>query len=175
VVLNLAIGQGENDQTLINVMKFYQALAGDGRAVAPYLVSRAGVRPSARSGSHPVQLAGFRESMKQVVTRGTAAASRGQEIDMAGKTGTAQNPHGPDHAWFIGFAPVDKPRVIVGAILEGGLHGSSLAPWVARVIRRYLEGGAGPRLDTPLEVQVPQDTAPRSEELWLDTMRSGRR
>lgn len=175
VVLNLSIGQGENDQTLINVMKFYQALAGDGRAVAPYLVEPRRGTPVRDLGLTPVQLAGLRESMKQVVTRGTAAGSRGAEIDMAGKTGTAQNPHGPDHAWFIGFAPVDNPRIIVGAILEGGLHGSSLAPWVARVIRRYLEGGAGPRLDTPLEVQVPQDTAPRSEELWLDSMRSERR
>jgi penicillin-binding protein 2 len=170
VVLNLAIGQGENSQTLVNVMRFYRALADDGRLVTPYVVAPRHETAPRSLGLTAAQLAGLRQAMRTVVTHGTAAASGGRDIQMAGKTGTAQNPHGPDHAWFVGFAPVDRPRIIVGAILEGGLAGSRLAPWVARVIRRYLEGTAE-RPDSPIEVVVPLDTAPRSEELRPDTLR----
>jgi penicillin-binding protein 2 len=172
VVLNLAIGQGENDQTLLTLMRFYQALAGDGRLVSPYLVAPRRDGPPRELGLTEAHLAGLRESLRLVVTAGTAAASGGRDIGMAGKTGTAQNPHGPDHAWFIGFAPVENPQIIVGAILENGLAGSRLAPWVARVIRRYLDGAAE-RPDSPLEILVPQDTAPRSEVLRADTVAAG--
>src|SRR2546422_5873437 len=46
--------------------------------------------------------------------------------------------HGPDHGWFIGFAPADKPEIVVGAIIEFAKHGTSVAPLVARVIATYL-------------------------------------
>ena len=49
---------------------------------------------------------------------------------MAGKTGTAQNPHGKDHGWFIGFAPADEPELVVGAIMEFAEHGTVVAPYV---------------------------------------------
>jgi penicillin-binding protein 2 len=168
VTLNLAIGQGENNQTLINVMRFYQALAGDGRARTPHLaVTAAPAAVDLRLS--PSQLAGLREALTTVVTRGTAAGSRGREYNVAGKTGTAQNAHGPDHGWFIGFAPADDPQIIVGSILERALHGSSVAPWVVRVIRRYLVGSGGdPR--GPIEIVVPDDTAPRVEVLRPDTI-----
>jgi penicillin-binding protein 2 len=83
---------------------------------------------------------------------------------VAGKTGTAQNPHGADHGWFIGFAPADKPEIIVGSIMEKALHGSSVAPWVVRIIRRYLEG-QGRRTDMPIQIFVPEDSAPRAEDV----------
>jgi cell division protein FtsI/penicillin-binding protein 2 len=103
------------------------------------------------------------------VQRGTAGASGGRDLNVAGKTGTAQNSHGEDHGWFIGFAPADKPEIIVGAIMEQALHGSSVAPYVVRVIRRYLQGEGG-RPDAPIEILVPEDSAPRSEELRADTL-----
>jgi len=169
VTLNLSIGQGENNQTLINVMRFYEALAGDGTLRTPYLVA-----PRSGEGTHDLgltasQLAGLRDAMIAVVTRGTAGASGGRDLNVAGKTGTAQNSHGEDHGWFIGFAPADRPEIIVGAIMEEALHGSSVAPWVVRVIRRYLEG-AGSRPDVPIELLVPEDSAPRAEELLSDTV-----
>ncbi|HSR15670.1 MAG TPA: penicillin-binding protein 2 [Gemmatimonadales bacterium] len=169
VTLNLSIGQGENNQTLINVMRFYQALAGDGTSQTPYLVAP---RPGASThdlGLTAAQLAGLRDAMIAVVTRGTAGASGGRELNVAGKTGTAQNSHGDDHGWFIGFAPADRPEIIVGAIMEQALHGSSVAPWVVRVIRRYLEGAGAPA-DAPIQLIVPADSAPRAEELTADTL-----
>jgi len=171
VTLNLAIGQGENNQTLINMMKFYQGLAGDGKAFAPHLVvPAANGEPPRDLGLTPAQLAGLRQAMIFVVAHGTAAASRGRDLNVAGKTGTAQNSHGPDHGWFIGFAPAEDPQIIVGSILERALHGSSVAPWVVRVIRRYLEG-AGEDPGAEVELLVPADTAPRAEVIHPDTGR----
>jgi penicillin-binding protein 2 len=139
VVLNLAIGQGENDQTLINMMRFYSALAGGGTSTEPYLV-----RPESSEvrslGLNAEQLLGLRRALELVVAKGTAAASRMADLEMAGKTGSAQNPHGKDHGWFIGFAPADHPKIIVGSIMEFAVHGANVAPYVARVIRRFLLG-----------------------------------
>ena len=59
---------------------------------------------------------------------------------MAGKTGTAQNPHGDDHGWFIGFAPADKPELVVGGIMEFAEHGTTVAPYVVQTLRRYILG-----------------------------------
>jgi len=174
VTLNLAIGQGENSQTLINMMKFYQALAGDGNTVAPHLVSVPKGVQSRSLGLDPAQLTGLRDAMIAVVQHGTAAASHGRDLNVAGKTGTAQNPHGADHGWFIGFAPADDPEIIVGSIMEKALHGSSVAPWVVRVIRRYL-AGEGKRTDTPIQIVVPEDSAPRAVDVpGTDTTGTGR-
>src|SRR5256714_11329432 len=94
-----------NAQTLVNMIRFYQMLASDGRARSPYLVHPA---PDANVSLAlgPDQLAGLRQAMISVVERGTArgAGRFGGSVAIAGKTGTAQNPHGPAHGWFIGFA-----------------------------------------------------------------------
>ena len=97
---------------------------------------------------------------------------------MAGKTGTAQNPHRADHGWFIGFAPADKPELVVGGILEFGEHGTTMAPYVVRALRRYL---LGPDTVGTISVKVlsdeavaPQDTAPRPIELNPDSAASAR-
>src|SRR5207253_1390208 len=134
-----ATGQGENAQTLVNMVRFYQMLASDGRARPPYLVHPA-VGSGATLGLLPEQLAGLRQAMISVVERGTArgAGRFGGSIAIAGKTGTAQNSHGPDHGWFIGFAPADKPEIVVGAIIEFAREGPYVAPLVTRVIGHYL-------------------------------------
>ena len=75
-----------------------------------------------------------------MVERGTAAASRHADLAVAGKTGTAQNPHGKDHGWFIGFAPAEKPELVVGGIMEFAEHGTTVAPYVVRTLRRYILG-----------------------------------
>src|SRR5207247_1406435 len=74
--------------------------------------------------------------------------------------GSAQNPHGPAHGWFIGFAPADKPEIVVGAIVEHAQHGSGVAPLVARVIARYL--GADTTVARTLRLALPTDTAPHA-------------
>src|SRR6267143_556346 len=159
VTLNLAIGQGENAQTLVNMVRFYQMLASDGRARAPYIV-RPVAGPVTTLALTPEQLAGLRQAMISVVERGTArgAGRFGGSISIAGKTGTAQNPHGPAHGWFIGFAPAEKPEIVVGAIVEFAREGPYVAPLVTRVIGHYL--GVDTTLASHMRIVLPTDTAP---------------
>ncbi len=156
VTLNLAIGQGENTQTLLNMVRLYQMLASDGRSRAPYLVHPAS-EPPIDLGLTSEQLAGLRQAMINVVERGTARGARLRELRIAGKTATSQNPQGPDHGWFIGFAPAEQPTIVVGAVLEYVRHGSAVAPLVARVIAHYLGADTTARY----EFRLPNDSAPR--------------
>lgn len=162
---NLAIGQGENAQTLINMVRFYAALGNGGHVPTPFIVRERTAPPP------PIQLddtlfLALRRALIAVVERGTARGSRLADIRFAGKTGTAQNPHGDDHGWFIGFAPADEPRIVVGGIFEFGLHGTTVAPYVARAIEHYLTGASDTtgRLDrSPL--RMPVDTVAPSTPL----------
>ena len=151
--VNFSIGQGENTQTLINMVKFYQGLAGTGMAVTPYIVKPGSTR--ARSlGLSARELDGLRHALIAVVEHGTASASRHADLAVAGKTGTAQNPHGEDHGWFIGFAPADKPELIVGGIMEFAKHGTTVAPYVVQTLRRYI---LGPDASGPVKMGVLLD------------------
>jgi penicillin-binding protein 2 len=170
--LNFSIGQGENTQTLVNMMRFYEGLSGDGNAASPFLVRPAPAAPRAL-GLSPAQLDGLRRALIAVVEHGTASASRHSDLAVAGKTGTAQNPHGKDHGWFIGFAPAEKPELVVGGIMEFAEHGTTVAPYVIRALRRYI---LGPDTVGTIKVKVlldeaisPADTAPRPVELDPDS------
>ncbi len=166
--LNLSIGQGENAQTLVGLTRFYAALAGDGTVPIPYLVQKpTGTGPSL--GLTPEQLAGLRAALVAVVDRGTAAASGGRNLRVAGKTGTAQNPQGPDHGWFIAFAPAEKPTVVVGSIMEFALHGTTVAPYVVKVIRRYLEKTDPSLANAKLKLLIQEDSATAVSELIADS------
>jgi penicillin-binding protein 2 len=170
--LNFSIGQGENTQTLINMMRFYEGLAGSGDAVTPYIVKPTSARRRSL-GLTQKELEGLRHALTAVVERGTAAANRRSDLAVAGKTGTAQNPHGEDHGWFIGFAPADKPQLIVGGIMEFAKHGTTVAPYVVQTLRRYILGpeATGPvKLGVLLdEAATAQDNAPRPIELDPDS------
>ena len=160
VTLNLAIGQGENTQTLLNMVRLYQMLASDGKSRVPYLV-RPGPGPSDDLELTPEQLAGLRQAMINVVERGTARRARLRRLQIAGKTATSQNPHGPDHGWFIGFAPAERPEIVVGAVIEFARHGDAVAPIVTRVIAHYL----GADTTATFQYLLPSDSAPRETQL----------
>ena len=160
VALNLSIGQGENDQTLINMVRFYAALSRRGQVPTPYIVAPHREPPEPLVMPESTFL-GVRRALKAVVQEGTARSQRLAAVQLAGKTGTAQNPHGLDHGWFIGFAPADEPRIVVGGIMEFGEHGTTVLPYVSRAIQRYLLGPASARVD-PREFLMPEDSAPRS-------------
>ena len=75
--------------------------------------------------------------MKRVVWgAGTAARQRDEQVKIAGKTGTAQNAHGDDHAWFVGFAPIDDPIIATCVLVEFGEHGSSMAAPLSKDIMK---------------------------------------
>jgi len=163
VALNLAIGQGENAQTLAQMVRFYQQLASDGRVRTPYLVHPlASTFDNTSLDLTDDQIAALRHAMISVVEQGTARGSRLGSITIAGKTGTAQNPHGPNHGWFIGFAPADKPEIVVGAIVEFAREGPYVAPLVTRTIAHYLGLSES---ESTVRVALPTDSAPAPFQL----------
>ena len=75
----------------------------------------------------------------------TATLARVRGLDICGKTGTAQNPHGDDHSVFICFAPRENPQIAVAAYVEnGGWGGSTAAPIASLLIEQYLNGSIAP-------------------------------
>jgi penicillin-binding protein 2 len=90
----------------------------------------------------------IQQGMYRVVNGGgTGASARLAGIALAGKTGTAQNPHGRDHAWFVGYAPFRDPKIAVAVIVEnGGFGGQAAAPIAASAIAHYLRSGTAETL-----------------------------
>jgi penicillin-binding protein 2 len=144
VVLNLAIGQGENSQTILNMARFYSALATDGSAARPEIVRGKQERVKIMNLT-PEQLDQVRGALVGVVEGGTASASAIKGVQLAGKTGTAQSgkftPTGTElnHAWFVGFAPANDPKIVVAVMLEFGGHGTRSAAIASKIIAAYLK------------------------------------
>lgn len=148
VTLNLAIGQGENDQTILSMARFYTALATDGSAATPHVAAFQKPRREKLLHLTAGQMDTLRKAMAAVVTAGGTAASAALTggVVLAGKTGTAQNSQDPDrdHAWFVGFAPMDAPKIVVAVMLEFGDHGYAAARIASAIIGRYI--GVVPRI-----------------------------
>jgi penicillin-binding protein 2 len=139
--LNLAIGQGSNSQTVVNMAKLYSAFAAGGQAPRPEIAHLVPQRKQVFQLSQ-IQDSVVLEGLKAVLEAGgTAGASAIQGLTLAGKTGTAQNTGGADHGWFVGFAPADKPKIVVAVLLEFGLHGSRAAHIASAIIGHYLKVG----------------------------------
>jgi penicillin-binding protein 2 len=74
---------------------------------------------------------------------GTGGQAKVDSVAVAGKTGTAQNPHGKDHALFICFAPAEAPRIAIAVLVENAGHGSTAAAPIARkVLEAYFHPAA---------------------------------
>ena len=145
VVMNMSIGQGDNSQTIVNMARFYTALATDGSAARPEVVRHKPERKqlfqlsNADLSELQVALAGVTEA------GGTAAASAIKGVALAGKTGTAQsgvkrNGIELNHAWFVGYAPANDPKIVVAVMLEYvPFHGSVSARIASAIIAHYLK------------------------------------
>lgn len=151
VLLNISIGQGEVLTTPLQLAQFYCGLANDGRVYRPHFL-RSIIEPDGRetmsggefSFSLPFSrrtLDILKEGLIEVINgeHGTARGSKIEGYTMAGKTGTAQNPHGDNHSWFVGFAPAENPEIVVCVIIERAGHGSErAAPATRNIIQTYL-------------------------------------
>lgn len=129
VLLNNAIGQGEVLVTPLQMALMISRIASSGRTPDPVLVVSELDRiqvpdPLPFSEAH---LAWVRRSLVEVVETGTGKAAQVPEVTVAGKTGTAQNPHGEDHAWFFCFAPAEDPEIALVLVVENAGHGGSEA------------------------------------------------
>jgi penicillin-binding protein 2 len=146
VGMNLAIGQGENSQTVLNMARFYTALATDGSEATPEVARKNPERTRVLSLSAD-QLLQLRMALEGVVAAGGTAASAslsGQGVQLAGKTGTAQTGvrkglTEQNHAWFVGFAPANDPKIVVAVMLEFGGHGTRAARIASAIIGHYLK------------------------------------
>ncbi len=158
VVLNLSIGQGETEQSLLRMAQFYSALATGRSPVVPHLLQSEVLERVLESWTLNLPEARrleLVEALTRVVNEpgGTAYWHRPREWTMAGKTGTAQNPHGEPHSWFVGFAPVKDPRIVIAAIVENGHpddRTSRAVPLASEIVSRYLRSEGVPP-DRPLE------------------------
>ncbi|HWR82868.1 MAG TPA: penicillin-binding protein 2 [Candidatus Deferrimicrobium sp.] len=152
LVLNNSIGQGEVLVTPLQLAQFYCGLANNGVVCRPHLVRRMAY-PDGRVTAtvpqvsftlpfSPRTLSLLNEALRLVVqgSGGTARSLRNPQYSLGGKTGTAQNPHGRDHSWFVGIAPLEAPEIVVCAIVENAGHGSEIAaPTVGKIIAKYME------------------------------------
>ncbi len=147
--LNLAIGQGETLVTPIQMAVFAAALASRGLIYKPYYLDRVVKRNGDEVLKNSPELKSkvklkdktwekIYEAMREVVASGTGRPIYTEGLEIYGKTGTAQNPHGKDHAWFVCFAarPGEKSKVAVASLVEHGEHGSTSALSVAKAIIR---------------------------------------
>ena len=136
-----AIGQGALQVTPIQMARLYAAVANGGWLVTPHLVES----PTERTwiGLKPATLRVLRDGLRQVVTIGTAKLLNDPNLPpVAGKTGTGEDPPRPDHAWFGGYAPADKPTLVIIAFGEnsGGYGGTVAAPMVKALMNTWFRG-----------------------------------
>lgn len=146
----VSIGQGQLLMTPLHVAMMGAAVANDGKMMTPYLVdtitTASGItigttKPSLFATPMSRSCASYIEGlMCKVVENGTGRGARISGISVAGKTGTAENETNKDHAWFVGYAPADNPKIAVAVILEydGGAGGTNAAPIARNVMRKYL-------------------------------------
>ncbi len=150
-LVNLGVGQGEVGVSPLQMARYTAALANGGTLLQPHAVSRIYNKRTNRYSdvdAKPVNIGVskktldiVREGMRWVVEKpgGTGGMARIPGVPSAGKTGTAENPHGSDHAWYVGFAPYENPTIAIAVLLENaGFGGTQAAPVAGKVMRRYL-------------------------------------
>lgn len=179
--VSVGIGQGYNLVTPLQLASATATLANDGIAFKPHFVKQIqhsnanapDVAPQPTFDLHikPENIALVKRAMEAVTQPGgtAAGASARAPYRMAGKTGTAQvvgmkqgekydaskiSEYNRDHAWFIAFAPADKPRIALAVLAENGGHGGSTAAPIARKVLDYYLLGIIPK---PLEIAAEKE------------------
>lgn len=141
-----AIGQGFNLVTPLQAAMVMGEIAADGKRYKPHVVNRI-IAPdgSVVKDFQPELLSQLdvpeediklvQDGLHDVTKYGTAASSfRGFTVDIAGKTGTAENSQDRDHGWFVAYGPFDNPNIVVAVIVENGGYGSQSAVPIGRKI-----------------------------------------
>jgi penicillin-binding protein 2 len=152
--INVAIGQGMVNVTPIQLANAIGGIADGGIWFKPHLVKTATPpEPVRRANFRPENLATVISGMCGVVNEdGTGSGARIPGIELCGKTGSAQRISleyaksgkaagdlARENGWFVGFAPRDKPEIVVVALWEASLHGAVAAPIVRDVIKAYFD------------------------------------
>lgn len=155
-VISQAIGQGEITSTPLQMANVMAAIANRGYYFKPHLIKGIGDKNVVKKEYVVKNYVGIDEKyfppviegMRDAVNSpwGTAKESQIPNIIMCGKTGTVQNPHGKNHSVFIGFAPMDNPKIAIAVIVEnGGFGGSYAAPISSFIVEKYLTDSIKPK------------------------------
>lgn len=141
----MGFGQGALLMTPLRMALLAATIANGGSEPRPYIVRQV-VRQGAPSGSYgaaelanPISAdtaANVRKMMVAVVQHGTGTPAQLPGVTVAGKTGTATNPFGIAHSWFVCFAPAENPRVVVAVVVENAGYGAEVAAPIAREVLR---------------------------------------
>lgn len=145
--ISLGIGQGELGITPLQMANVTAAVANRGYYITPHIVRKIDNQPNPDPAFHdkhwttvdtsyfPIVI----EGMHDVVEHGTAYIARIPGIEICGKTGTAQNPHGKDHSVFFAFAPKDHPKIAIAVVVENAGFGATwAAPIASLLMEQYL-------------------------------------
>ncbi len=146
--VNMAIGQGAILVTPLQMANVMSVIANHGFSYKPHVVNRMKLlheKPEIlvdlrdKVSINTIEI--IRNALKNVAKHGLNKDAKLKGIDTCGKTGTAQNPHGDEHSWFIGFAPFDNPKIVVAVIVENAGRGSEVAaPIAGQIFEQYFFG-----------------------------------
>lgn len=144
--VNMSIGQGFILVTPLQVANMFSAIANGGILYKPGVIQKIVSEDGRMVYTFEKQVLGeislsdttlwiIREGLERAVREGTARYPfMGAKVEVAGKTGTAENPEGEPHAWFVGYTPCQNPRLLVAVLVEHGEFGARTAGKVARQI-----------------------------------------
>lgn len=141
-IRSLSIGQGEILVTPLQLANQAATIANEGYFITPHLNKNDSMLTHRHEiGIKQKWFAEVKEGMHRMMQYGTGRWYPIEGISQAGKTGTAQNPHGKDHAIFIGFAPVEDPQIAVAVVVENAGYGATWAcPVASMMMEQYLTG-----------------------------------
>lgn len=146
-VISIAIGQGEVTATPLQIANLGATIANRGYFVTPHVVKEIEGEPmdsvfsekryTKVDKSHYDEVA---QGMRMAVLGGTCRTANMPDIEICGKTGTAQN-HGKDHSAFMGFAPLNNPKIAVAVYVENGGWGATYGVPIGKlIIEKYIKG-----------------------------------
>ena len=149
-IISIAIGQGEVGMTPLQLANMCATIANKGYYITPHVVKGIGNEKTAPSVASEINYTmvdsmyfEFLINSMNLVYKpgGTAWWTAIPGIELCGKTGTAQNPHGKDHSVFIGFGPREDPKIAVAILIENGGFGATwAAPMTSLIMERYITG-----------------------------------
>jgi penicillin-binding protein 2 len=179
-IISIAIGQGEVTATPLQVANLAATIANRGHYYVPHVVREIQDTPLDSVYTHKrdtkINRAHYEsivEGMARAVTGGTCRGANIPEVEVCGKTGTAENPHGKDHSIFMGFAPRDNPKVAIFVIIENAGFGAKFGVPMGRLmLQKYLKGEV-PASDKYLEESMANSVVlPQTFKNWNRALRN---
>lgn len=152
-IISIAIGQGEILATPLQIANLCATIANRGYYIIPHVVKEVEgdtIASIYKEKHYPTidrkYYDDIVEGMRMAVVGGTCRNAQFGDVEVCGKTGTAQNPHGRDHSAFMGFAPKDNPKIAICVYVENAGFGATYGvPIGGLMMEKYLTGEISPQ------------------------------